>query len=64
MSETIGSVCGDNVVLVKSCHKRTEGIGQDWCLVYECSIVAFPYCCHWVCPVLDVASAVLCVGHA
>ena len=28
MSETIGSVCGDNVVLVKSCHKRTEALGR------------------------------------
>ena len=31
--KTIGSVCC--VVLVKSCHERTEGSGQDQCLVYR-----------------------------
>ena len=29
--KTIGRVC--NVILMKFCHKRTKGIGQEECLV-------------------------------
>ena len=30
----------------------------------ECSFVAFTWCCHWICSVLDGASVVLCADHA
>ena len=29
--QTIGSVC--NVILMKSCHERTKGMGQKECVV-------------------------------
>ena len=37
--KTTGSVCGDNVVLVKTCHERTEGNGQEECLVLSANAV-------------------------
>ena len=62
--KTIGSVCC--IVLVKSCHERTERhwTGLVFGIISECSVAAFTCCCHWVYPVLDFASAVLCAGHA
>ena len=39
--KTIGSVCC--IVLVKSCHKRTKGIRQDWCLVSANALLLHSY---------------------
>ena len=57
--KAIGSV---NAVLMKFCHERTEGSRQDWCLV----LMSAGCCryCHWICFVLDIASAVPCADHA
>ena len=35
--KTIGSVC--NVILMKSCHKRTKGIEQEECVVSSANAV-------------------------
>ena len=32
-----------NAVLVKSCHERTEGIRQDWCLVSANALLLHSY---------------------
>ena len=50
----------ENVVLVNPVMKGQKALGRTECLVahwVQC-------CCHWVCPVLDFASAVPCADHA
>ena len=65
--KTMGSVY--NVILMKSYHGKTEGIGCFWAgkvfgIISECNVIAFMCYGHWVCSALDIASAVLCADHA
>ena len=66
--KTIGSVC--YVVLMQSCHERTEGIGQEECVVSSANAlllhsyaVAIGSVLHWMshlqCCVLNMQSAMV-----